>query len=852
MAFNNENMQLALDAANRYGIDPTLFLRQMNQEGGFVDHPPNSAGAAGPAQFTADTAASVAAQRGQDSFDVHDPAQAYDNAAWLMSQYTQQYGPTGALIAYNAGPGALTSGEPLPAETQQYIQSITGNAQMTGPNDPNAPGGGFNPNTFDPTDPLTAAGLKFNTTGLPTGFVRGPDGRTYYLDNNGQFQPASSQMVANAQIQEKLQVPTAKSGPQATIDQRTGEELIVDPSTGQVTHTGQQVGFGQIDPRELQNAAEQEKQTAYGLQGRQQDITSADALRTAELAAAQEQANISNENANRVQQAQLAQNSEQGANFRTMAGLAPAMENASINAAKEEADILSNPSDVVARMFQSRGGTSPLGFVSQADEINSLRNNLAAIGGLTSGVPNGAGVMPIAPQATYTPPSMGAPLPPAPAYNPYQFTQPPAIPPANAGPAAGAVAGGQSGFQFPTSPALKPAAPLTLTGQGNPLEQDTAGNVSFTVPPRMTTMANPWAVPNDQGGFSGADTAPYGPAGGNMPGTQQQSTPAPMSQLPYDTGGYPGSQGAGFARGTGFTRDRKMVIGDSLDSKPNPEVVSNPTGAPIAIHSPRFGPVQVPPEYCMGTYGMGTYGIGTYATGTDGGNPFAGFNAMAGEQASQGISPFSGFPGNQQTETYPTISGPVGGGFGSSTTSGNPWDGLMNASQGMAGTQSGANLGYMGAASKELASGTINQTDYDRLQYQLANGGSTAGFDPNYIANPSQVSQSDIVNAAIQSSPPAVQALMNGQMPPGYQALTSTDGSGATMPIFTSRELSSLNGDELQALGARTSAQFNAGLPYLQEQAKLNYGTPAGVGPSGNFYMPRGFLAQGMGGFIGI
>jgi murein DD-endopeptidase MepM/ murein hydrolase activator NlpD len=105
--------------AHKYGIDPNVFVRQINQESGGRDVR-SPAGAQGPAQFMPGTAASV----GLTPTTVHQLGPSLDAAARLMASYTKKFGSyKNALIAYNAGPGAVGRGS-LPAETQNYIKTI--------------------------------------------------------------------------------------------------------------------------------------------------------------------------------------------------------------------------------------------------------------------------------------------------------------------------------------------------------------------------------------------------------------------------------------------------------------------------------------------------------------------------------------------------------------------------------------------------------------------------------------------------------------------------------------------------------------------------------------------------------
>jgi hypothetical protein len=104
--------------ARRYGLDPNIFVRQINQESGFRPHAVSPAGARGIAQFMPGTAAGL-------GVNPDHPTQALKAAAKLMADYVHKYGSyKNALVAYNAGPGRV--GHSLPSETQHYIANILG------------------------------------------------------------------------------------------------------------------------------------------------------------------------------------------------------------------------------------------------------------------------------------------------------------------------------------------------------------------------------------------------------------------------------------------------------------------------------------------------------------------------------------------------------------------------------------------------------------------------------------------------------------------------------------------------------------------------------------------------------
>lgn len=117
-------------AARKYGINPDIFVRQIQQESGFNPLARSPAGAEGIAQFMPGTAAGL----GINPFN---PQQALDAAARYNANNLRAYGGdyAKALAAYNAGGGAVNyaiakGGKNwinfLPSETQNYIRIILG------------------------------------------------------------------------------------------------------------------------------------------------------------------------------------------------------------------------------------------------------------------------------------------------------------------------------------------------------------------------------------------------------------------------------------------------------------------------------------------------------------------------------------------------------------------------------------------------------------------------------------------------------------------------------------------------------------------------------------------------------
>src|SRR4051794_29173534 len=100
--------------ARKYGLDPSIFARQIQMESGFNPGARSPAGALGIAQIMPATA------RGWNVNPMN-AGQALDAAARNMARYVHSYGGRYdlALAAYNAGPGAVAKyhGVPPYAET---------------------------------------------------------------------------------------------------------------------------------------------------------------------------------------------------------------------------------------------------------------------------------------------------------------------------------------------------------------------------------------------------------------------------------------------------------------------------------------------------------------------------------------------------------------------------------------------------------------------------------------------------------------------------------------------------------------------------------------------------------------
>lgn len=119
--------QAARDAARKYGIDPEMFLRLIQQESSFRPDVVSPKGAIGLGQLMPATAKEL-------GVDPTDPMQNLEGAAKYLSQQFKRFGsPELALAAYNAGPTRVARLGRVPniAETQNYVKTILGKGQTT-------------------------------------------------------------------------------------------------------------------------------------------------------------------------------------------------------------------------------------------------------------------------------------------------------------------------------------------------------------------------------------------------------------------------------------------------------------------------------------------------------------------------------------------------------------------------------------------------------------------------------------------------------------------------------------------------------------------------------------------------
>ncbi|HEX03610.1 MAG TPA: lytic transglycosylase domain-containing protein [Bacteroidetes bacterium] len=125
---------LAIEAADRYDLDPRLVQAVIRAESEWDSTAVSSAGAMGLMQLMPDTATELGVM---DAFDAE---QNIDGGARYLRQMLDRYDGelSVALAAYNAGPSAVDKhgGVPPFEETRQYVQKILSWLAMPGSAEP--------------------------------------------------------------------------------------------------------------------------------------------------------------------------------------------------------------------------------------------------------------------------------------------------------------------------------------------------------------------------------------------------------------------------------------------------------------------------------------------------------------------------------------------------------------------------------------------------------------------------------------------------------------------------------------------------------------------------------------------
>lgn len=115
-------VELARQKAIKYGLNPDIFVRQIDAESSFNPSAVSSAGAIGLGQLMPNTAREL-------GVDPTDPEQNLEGAAMYMRQQLDRFGTYPlALSAYNAGPSRVTAANGVPniTETKNYVSKILG------------------------------------------------------------------------------------------------------------------------------------------------------------------------------------------------------------------------------------------------------------------------------------------------------------------------------------------------------------------------------------------------------------------------------------------------------------------------------------------------------------------------------------------------------------------------------------------------------------------------------------------------------------------------------------------------------------------------------------------------------
>ena len=99
--YRGQYLQMAKDAARRYGVPSELFLKLVQQESGWKPKARSHKGAIGLAQLMPGTARTL-------RVNPHDPYENLDGGARYLAQQYRTFGSWRlALAAYNAGPAAV-------------------------------------------------------------------------------------------------------------------------------------------------------------------------------------------------------------------------------------------------------------------------------------------------------------------------------------------------------------------------------------------------------------------------------------------------------------------------------------------------------------------------------------------------------------------------------------------------------------------------------------------------------------------------------------------------------------------------------------------------------------------------
>lgn len=430
-------------------------------------------------------------------------------------------------------------------------------------------------------DPTKAPNLQ--TSSLPVGYTFDPQSGQFY--RNGQ--PVSAEEVQQAAMREQA-MGRAPSTNEFQISPQTGDLVMLDPVTGQMRTVANGFGYPEVSPWQqrqdqmfgIQEGARQaDNSLAYNyyntqesgrqadnsfnanIYGTQESGRQADNRFRADIYGTQESGRQSDntlavqlygirddgsirraqlgqkdviDRATLMEQARQANLEAALRQFETRASLIPQFGQLALAESDAQRQILSQGGDFLYRAFRSQGEDSPLPLVTQADLIGHLRNQLGQLDN----------IIPAEALQTGTTRIDGFQIPGA--------AKAPTMKAAAKAPTPARMAAAPTAAPMKAPPAITPMSQPKLMGQ--------------------TTTFTPTAA------ASGAQI--YVPD--NAPAWVKAGL---VSQ---------------YAEGTGFTVEPQFITGDpkpGKKSKPNPEMIYNPTHAPIAVvpmdrMPPRATPVR--------------------------------------------------------------------------------------------------------------------------------------------------------------------------------------------------------------------------------------------------------------------
>ena len=160
--------QQIVNEAVAQGVDPSVALAIANQESGFNQAAVGTSGEVGVFQLMPATAASVGVtDRTNLSQNI------YGGIAYFKQMLNQFGGNVAqALAAYNAGPGAVTSGR-IPSSTQSYVSKILGVLGIGSSAPPaSSQAGALIPSPIEPSGSIVPGGVELAATS-PLGISSG-------------------------------------------------------------------------------------------------------------------------------------------------------------------------------------------------------------------------------------------------------------------------------------------------------------------------------------------------------------------------------------------------------------------------------------------------------------------------------------------------------------------------------------------------------------------------------------------------------------------------------------------------------------------------------------------------------